>query len=234
MQIAICDDIKEYRSAVRACIKAYNSSFEVEEYKDGNELLESNKSFDLLFLDIEMPGMDGMTTAKEFRKRRDDIRIVFLTSHDEFVYDAYEVKAFNFLRKPIENDRLERVLKMVEEELAEEITLKLEWKGEDCYVKLGDIVYLEAYGDGVYFFDRFGNVYEERRTTLKYWSDKLKEKGFVQIHRAYLISMYHIERYGADRVKMRGIENPILMSRRYAVGFKNEFFRFVANRGSVI
>lgn len=234
MRIAICDDVKGYRETVKTCINAYNSEFEVEEYTNGSELLATDKRYDLLFLDIEMPGLDGMTTAKKLRECKDDVRIVFLTSHDEFVYDAYEVKAFHFLRKPLETERLEKVLKMVEEELSEDEQVKLEWDGEAYYVKVKDIVYLEAYGDGVYLFDRFGKVYEERRETLKNWNARLKEKGFVQVHRTYLISMRYIERYGADRIKLKYVEEPIVMSRRYASGFKDTFFQFVEENGRVI
>ena len=83
-------------------------------------------------------------------------------------------------------------------------------------------------------FDRLGNVYEERRGTLKKWNERLGGKGFAQIHRSYLISMFYVERYGSDYVKLKGIEEPLEISRRYAPGYKETFTEFVKRNGRIV
>lgn len=234
MRVAICDDEKLYREETKNCIKEYDASIEIAEYKDGSELLDARESFDLILLDVEMPQTDGMTAAKLLRKRKVDAEIVFLTSYEKYVYDAFDIRALQFLKKPLEKERLVKVLKMVEESLASVERIELLLDGETCYVKLKDIVYAEAYGDGLYVYDRMGLVYEARRETIKKWAEKLKGKGFVQIHRTYLISMFYVERFGSDEVKLKGIEEKLPVSRRHAAEFKTEFLTFVNKHARIL
>ena len=234
MRIAICDDEAIYREETKRGILAYNKGIEIVEFKDGSELVQSKEQFDLIFLDIEMPKLDGMTTAKYLRKKNVDAEIVFLTSHEGYVFGAFEVRAMDFLKKPLEKAKFLKVLRTVDKALAEEEKVELSINEEKCYVKVKDIAYLESCGDGVLVFDRLGNVYEERRGTLKKWNERLGGKGFAQIHRSYLISMFYVERYGSDYVKLKGIEEPLEISRRYAPGYKETFTEFVKRNGRIV
>lgn len=234
MRIAICDDEKKYREETKNCIKEYNSSVEIVEFEDGSELVNTKEVFDLILLDIEMPQLDGMTAAKLLRKRKVDAEIVFLTSYEKYVYDAFDIRALQFLKKPLEKERLIKVLRMVEDSLAKVERLALFLDDETCYVKLKDIVYVEAYGDGLYIYDRMGLVYEERRGTIKRLAEKLQGKGFVQIHRTYLISMFYVEQFGSDEVKLKGVDKKLPVSRRYAPGFKEAFLEFVNKHARIV
>lgn len=234
MRVAVCDDEKRYREETINCIKEYDASIEIAEYQDGSELLAAEQSFDLILLDVEMPELDGMSAAKQLRKQKVDAEIVFLTSYEKYVYDAFDIRALQFLKKPLEKERLVKVLKNVENSIAKIERAEFQLEGKLCYVRLKDIVYMEAYGDGLYIYDRMGLVYEERRGTMKKWAEKLTGKGFVQIHRAYLISMFYVERFGSDEVKLKGIEEKIPVSRRHAAGFKKDFMEFVNKHARVV
>lgn len=234
MRIAICDDEKKYREETINCIKEYNPEFEIVEFEDGSELVKAKEAFDLILLDVEMPQLDGMTAAKQLRRQKVDAEIVFLTSYEKYVYDAFDIRALQFLKKPLEKERLIKVLKTVEDSLAKEERAEFWLDGESCYVKLKDIVYMESYGDGLYIYDHMGLVYEERRGTIKKWAEKLEGKGFVQIHRTYLISMFYVERFGSDEVKLKGIEKKLAVSRRYAPGFKEAFLEFVNRHARIV
>lgn len=234
MRVAICDDEAIYREETKKAILAYNKEIDIAEYTDGSELVQSGERFDLIFLDIEMPKMDGMEAAKKLRENKDDAEIVFLTSHDEFVYDAFDVRAMQFLKKPPEKEKIERVLHRVEQILAKEERVEFILNGQTCFVKQRDIVYIEAYGDGVYIYDCAGNVYEERRGTIKKWNEKLSGKGFAQIQRGYLISMWYVERFGTEKVKLKGVPRELEVSRRCAADFKKAFFEFVNRNGRIL
>lgn len=234
MRVAICDNEKKYREETKNCIKEYNPAIELVEFKDGSELVNAKGTFDLILLDVEMPQLDGMSTAKQLRRNGVDAEIVFLTSYEKYVYDAFDIRALQFLKKPLEKERLIKVLKTVEDSLAKEERAEFWLDGESCYVKLKDIVYMESYGDGLYIYDRMGLVYEERRGTIKKWAEKLEGKGFVQIHRTYLISMYYVERFGSDEVKLQGIEEKLTVSRRYAPGFKEAFLEFINRHARIV
>ena len=234
MRVAICDNEKKYREETKNCIKEYNPAIELVEFEDGSELVNAKGTFDLILLDVEMPQLDGMSTAKQLRRNGVDAEIVFLTSYEKYVYDAFDIRALQFLKKPLEKERLIKVLRMVEDSLVKIERAEFLLDGETCYVKLKDIVYMEAYGDGLYIYDRMGLVYEERRGTIKKWAEKLAGKGFVQIHRTYLISMYYVERFGSDEVKLQGIEEKLTVSRRYAPGFKEAFLEFINRHARIV
>lgn len=234
MRVAICDDEAIYREETRSGIEAYNSEIEITEFKDGSELVRSEEQFDLIFLDIEMPKLDGMTTAKHLRKKNVDAEIVFLTSYEKYVYDAFDIRALQFLKKPLDKAKLLKVLKTVENQLANEERVEINQDGETIYLKVKDIVYLESYGDGLFIYDRLGNVYDERRGTLKKWSQRLSGKGFAQIHRSFLISMFYVERLGSNQVKLKGIEEKLEISRRYVSVFKEEFLEFASKNGRIV
>ncbi len=234
MRVAICDDEAVYRDETKRGIKAYNQEIEITEFTDGSELVKSEEQFDLIFLDIEMPKLDGMTTAKHLRRKNVDAEIVFLTSYEKYVYDAFDIRALQFLKKPLERTKLLKVLKTVEKSLANEEKVELSLDGEKSYVKVKDIVYMESYGDGLFIYDRLGNVFEERRGTLKKWGERLNGKGFTQIHRSFLISMFYVERYGSNQVKLKGVDEKLEVSRRYASAFKEEFMEFVSKNGRIV
>lgn len=181
-----------------------------------------------------MPGMDGMMVAKRLREKKIEAEIVFLTSHEDYVYDAFDVRALQFLNKPLEREKLVKILRIVEKALAEEEIIELSLDREKCYVKAKDIVYLESYGDGLFVYDRLGNVYDERRGTLKQWSERLRGKGFIQIHRSYMISMFYVERKGDNQVKLKGFADRLEVSRRYASGYKEAFKEFVSKNGRIV
>lgn len=234
MRVAICDDEAIDREETRREIKAYNKDIEIVEYIDGSDLVQSKERFDLIFLDVEMEKLDGVTTAKQLRRKNVDAEMVFLTSHENYVYDAFDVRALQFIKKPLEKVKLVKVLKTVEKELVEEYKVELNLDGEKCYVNVKDIVYLESYGDGLYVYDCLENVYDERRGTLKKWSERLNGKGFVQIHRSYMISMYYVERYGNNQVKLKGFDDRLEVSRRYAPRYKESFMDFVRRNGRIV
>jgi len=234
MRVAICDDEAIYRDETKREIRAYKRDIEIVEFTDGSDLVKSDEQFDLIFLDVEMEKLDGVTTAKYLRRKNVDAEIVFLTSHENYVYDAFDVRALQFLKKPLEKAKLLKVLKTVEKSLTNEEKIELSLDGEKSYVKVKDIVYLESYGDGLFIYDRLGNVYEERRGTLKKWGERLDGKGFAQIHRSYMISMFYVERYGSNQVKLKGIDEKLEISRRYVSVFKEEFMEFVSKNGRIV
>lgn len=233
MRIAICDDSKVFREQMKYCICSYNALFEIKEYSDGNELIQSNEQFDLIFLDIEMPKMDGMTASKKLRERKDDVPIVFLTCHDELVYDAFEVKAFRFLKKPVPCEKVHDVLRALEKEVSQTEKILITQKNKLWEIPLKNVLYLETYGDGTYIYDTLGNVYESSEQ-LKVWESKLQNKYFYRIHKSFFIALEHV----------RGVENDIVMlgesgvslriARRNIGKFKKAYRDYIDKHAKVI
>lgn len=234
MRIAICDDEKEFRQQIKSSIKSYNTAFEIMEYKDGSELLQAEEVFDLIFLDIEMSRVDGMTTARQLRARNVDSEIVFFSSHEKFVFDSFDIRPLYFLKKPLEEERLVKILTTVEAALEEVEQIELALANGTCYMKVKDIVYVERYGDGLNIHDRFGVVYEVHRETIKKWMERLGEKGFVRIHKSYVVSMFYVEVFSTSQIKLKGVEMPLEVGRKYAKGLREQYLEFVRKNGRIV
>ena len=105
MRIAVCDDEEKFRDQAKSMIDKISGSLDivVDTYSNGYKLLEvfDRNPYDVLFLDIEMPAMDGITLAKKLRENSDKIYIIFLTGHVEYAVEGYEVNALRYLTKPV-------------------------------------------------------------------------------------------------------------------------------------
>lgn len=127
VKIAICDDSKEFGEIVKELIIAIMTkndiSCNVSTYISGLSLIEAYKvnEFDIIFLDMEMPDINGIETGLLIREVSDKAIIFYLTSHKEYAYEAYQVKAKNYLLKPVKSDLLENELFECMKELKETI-----------------------------------------------------------------------------------------------------------------
>ena len=103
LNIAICDDEEIIREQIKELIEKTGLCPELFETGDG--LLAAGKQFDIVFLDIQMEGTDGIETAKRLRQRDEDTILIFITGIREYVFQAFDVAAFHYLLKPIEEDK---------------------------------------------------------------------------------------------------------------------------------
>ena len=142
MKIALCDDEKIFRDDIYRYIIKYNPDYEIREFPNGRALLNSREEFDIIFLDIEMPELNGMDTAAKLRNFSSDSIIIFLTSHIEKVQDAFKVRAFRFLTKPVQEDALKEAFTQAVKEISEQEKILINQKGRISEVKIDDIVYI--------------------------------------------------------------------------------------------
>ena len=111
MQIAICDDDKSIGLILEEKIKKLLPDAVIEKYLSGDELIASGCEPDILFLDIQMPGMDGMETARILRQKNERMVLIFVTAVEEYVFQAFDVAAFHYLVKPFLDEKFEEVVK---------------------------------------------------------------------------------------------------------------------------
>lgn len=119
LKIAICDDETILCKELKEKISKFYSEYSIDTFHSGKELLRCPNEYDIIFLDIEMPGEDGMETAKKLRSQNCKSYIIFLTSHTEYMPDAFKVKAFRFLAKPLDEEHLKEALADAQKELAD-------------------------------------------------------------------------------------------------------------------
>lgn len=233
MKIALCDDEKHMRKLLRQKIAAISGDIKMTEFSDGSELIGSKESFDIIFLDIEMPGIDGMETAARLREKGVSSLMIFLTSHEEFVRDAFKVRAFRFLPKPVDEKELSEAVSEAEKELCARHRLIIEQRGRIYEVMSADVLYIEAYGDGTYIYDRSGNVYDSKKQ-LNNWEDELSGQPFFKIHRSFIVSLAHVAKIEGTAVTLTGLKKPLTVSRRNLSQFKEAYLNYVKNHSRIV
>lgn len=233
MRIGLCDDEVVLRKQIVKLIRKFDTTALIDEYPDGTELLRSKKEYDVIFLDIEMPGPNGMDTAEKLREKGVCSHIIFLTSHVEYIYNAFKVKAFRFLKKDIDEESFFEALQSAEKEINNAKKIVVRKKDTIYEIDVRNVVSMEAFGDGTYIYDNNNAVYE-CSTQLKSFEDELVEYGFFRIHRSYLVSMAYVNSIVNSQVNMRGFKDPLMISRRKSQKFKDAYFQFIKDNARVL
>ena len=211
MRIAVCDDEEKFRNQARDMVDKLAGSLDVvvDAYSDGNQLLAAfdKKPYDVLFLDIEMPAMDGITLAKKLRERSDSIYIVFLTGHVEYALEGYEVNALRYLTKPVQEEKLREVLRFVMDQSTSKKQLMIKEDGEELLLNIADIVYFEAQNQYVMIYTTDGEHLV--RYNIGDFEEQLKADGFFRVHRGYLVSLAKVKKLVKSEVIMDGEDGEV-------------------------
>lgn len=196
--VAVCDDSKKTVDSIKENIEAYgrNSQKEIRvfSYYSGEELLDSYKcNIDILFLDIRMPGMDGVSVAERIRQKDKKVIIIFVTSLVQYALDGYRVNASNYIIKPVSRKRLNMELKRWIGELGkkEEPFITIHNDGGDYKILLKSIRYIETYRRNLM-------VHTDKTDILCYWKlkdmeVKIGQYGFARSHASYLVNLFYVE-----------------------------------------
>ena len=228
MLVAICDDEKVFREELRSVLFAYKAErrlhMDVYLYSSGEALLADRKAFDMVFLDYQMPGMDGMAVARELRRRNLTCSIVFVTSYPEFVFEAFEVQPYRFLCKPISRERIEALMTgfIKEQKLLAPITVMVDF--EQVVIPSKDILYVE--GDGKYCVIRTTKNTYKSSTTLAPVHNLLPQHCFYRIHKSYVVNLYCINSFTQDTATLTNGEIATI-ARSKTAEFKRVYKRFI-------
>lgn len=228
MRIAVCDDEERFLNDIRDHIyKVYNSmDVVVDCFAGGKSMIKAfeKQFYDLVFLDIEMPEMDGITLARKLREMSKDLSIVFLTGHVEYALEGYEVNALRYLTKPIREDKLLEVLRYVTDKLKEKHKLKVRLDGEDTFIDVNDILYLEAQNQYIMIYTKTGEYLV--RYNISDYENELSKDGFFRTHRSYLVSLSKVKKIGKAEVILEG-ERKVPVSRNAIKSLKEALYAYI-------
>lgn len=235
MQIAVCDDEKEIRDMFAEKIGRLYPEADLSLYQSGEELLLSDKVPDILLLDIQMPGKNGMETAKELRKENKKAIIIFVTALDDFVFQAFDVGAFHYLVKPFDDNKFAEVLenaikefedRKVDNSDQEKKVLMIMAGGKHITVNLAEIIYAEVFDRKVILH----TIHED----IEYYG-KMKElhekagEDFYRPHRAYLVNFNYIRKYDATTIYLE--KGQALMAKQNYRDFVKSYLRYNQRKG---
>lgn len=231
MRIAICDDEGVFRDQLQKALYDFFGRLDLTVliFEDGREVLEcveKGGSFDALFLDIEMKKVDGMTTAARLREKGVQAPVIFLTSHTEMAMEGYEVAAFRFLGKPLQEEKLLRTLSDLREQLLHCKSLMIRCDGEDVVLPLSEILYVEAQNNSVRIV--LGDREYVIRKKLSDLERELSEQSdlFFRIHRGYLVNLQHIKKTHGLEISLSNGET-LMVSRSLGNSFKETLLNYV-------
>lgn len=237
MQIAVCDDERETRNMLAEKIKRIYPNAGLSLYRSGEELLRADRQPDILFLDIQMEGKDGMETARELRRRQKKIIIIFVTALDDFVFEAFDVGAFHYLVKPFHNGKFAEVLlnavKRYEEQKKLESTvgereissLTITSGGQHFTVELEDIVYAEVFDRKVIIHTMDVDI--EYYGKMKDLEQKAGDE-FYRPHRAYLVNFKYVRKYDVTAVYLK--KGQALMAKQNYREFIKRYLRYIQKK----
>lgn len=230
LRIAVCDDNERFLSTAAGLIKQWseerNIPIELQTFKNGDEFLVANSGtrFDIVFLDIIMPLLNGMDTARELRQKDAVIRIIFLTSSPEFALDSYEVKAQGYLLKPVSEEKIADALDGCAQffyKEPENLIIKTSFGYQKLYFH--NIEYIEAQNKKVIFFLSDGSSIQSAEPLYHFENRLTVENGFFKCHRSYLIYFKNIDHFnGSEIITKLGRCVPI--ARGFAKPFKDAYF----------
>lgn len=237
LSIAVCDDqIIECCSMagkIRDILQEMKIPCMIRQFQSGGELQRAMESFDIVFLDIIMQEMDGMKTAQIFRKKASDKILIFVSSSREYVFEAYDVEAFQYLLKPVDDRKLKKVL--------QKAVQKAESRSQEFMVVSRERQKKKLFLDDIYYFEIKGRMVDVHGTdgVFSYYEqigeleNKLRDKDFFRCHKSYLINLKHVEGYNRQEVTLENGENIVIAKRRYEE-FCREVLRVMRRQGGIL
>lgn len=210
IKVAICDDERNIRSYIRSLIGKQDLECEITEYASAGEYLSCGIEHDILFLDIELndsaSGMDGMKMAKRIRgvKRIRQPIIIFVTGYEKYVYDAFDVDAFQYLLKPIDEQKFSDVFSRAAGQILLEAAqrkkaLAIQCGSESKVIPIDNIYYLESRNHKIVLHLRQGEL--EYYAKIGDLEEELRGQ-FFRIHRSYLVNFAFVEGYDRTEVML--------------------------------
>lgn len=233
IKIAVCDDNTADRDALLTILNDYrarkNPDMSIEVFGASLELLnavERGSRFDVLFLDILMPGFNGMQTASEIRRLDSYVKIIFFTSTPDFAVESYEVNAFYYRLKPISSEflfpLLDSVLETCEKERSDKLILQC--KDGLTTVEINKIEFCEVMHRTLFIHMTSGKILESIGS-MDNLEKQLSVYGcFMRVHRSYIVNLNHVRNISPRAVTMSSLaEIPIPRGRHNEI--KNAFLK---------
>lgn len=217
--IAVCDDevmeCSKIAEMIRGILEEMKVPCTIRQFYGGKELLQSQENFDMIFLDILMGGLNGMRTAQMVREKAYDKLLVFISSSRDYVFDAYDVEAFQYLVKPIDDKKLRSVL--------HKAVHKTQERSQAFLIVSRDRQKKKLFLDDIYYFEIRGRMIDAHGTggVFSYYEQigllekELQGKGFFRCHKSYLVNLRYVDVYNRQEIILDNGERIVIAKRRY-------------------
>ena len=231
MRIVICDDDILIRTQLEKLVRDFFVKNqlkcpEIAVFPDGEALLEDKLEKDIVFLDVEMPGLDGIYVGRELKRANKNVIIFIVTSFVEYLDDAMRFHVFRYLSKPLEKYRFYRnmqdALQLYNTFVAK---IAVETKAGIDTVSSAEIIMVEAQGRKV-FVHTIKQTYESTQG-MTYWVKQLQANCFFQPHRSFIVNMEHITTFDHSMIYLFRNQFRAYLTKRKYTEFKDAYLLYL-------
>lgn len=231
MRILICDDdtlfatqLKEDLSGFFHNINAKSNDIVI--FESGRDLLSDTGIKDIVFLDVEMPGIDGISIGNQLKASNNDIIIFIISAHSEYLDDAMRFHVFRYLTKPLDRQRLFRNMNDALQLYHLSITkISIETKQDTHIVSSSDIVMVETRQRRVTVYTT--NAAFESIHNMQHWTNILNMHSFFPTHRSYIINLKYVSDFNQTMVYLCGKKFSAYLTRRKYTQFKEAYLLYL-------
>ena len=223
LHIAICDDENTDTAYLSRMVNDWSQSVDhpvrVHLFENAETLLfsyEGSTDFDILLLDIQMRGMDGVTLAKRIRETDSRVQIIFITGYPDYMAEGYDVSALHYLMKPVRPEKLREVLNKAVDRLTESPrSIVLPLREGNIRIPEDEIEYAEVFSHEMAVYTK-NQKYGVRISTGD--MEKLLGEGFLRCHRSYIVNLRHVRKITRTALFLdNGVALPLSRSQYDAV-----------------
>lgn len=233
IRIALCDDEKTCREELRALISKWlgvsNLTADITEFADGDRLVSAAKEqpFNIIFLDILMPLVDGLETAHEIRAFDNSSKIIYLSSTRDFAFESYKVKAHSYLLKPPTYQTIAPILRECFEALEREnrsLVVKVGYGHQR--VALQNIEFLEAHNKHVRLALSDGSMLEASEPLYSFEDFLSGSEEFFKTHRSFIVSLPHVDHFDMKKITTKSGRS-VDIARGMGKKFQDAYFTYM-------
>lgn len=235
MRILFCDDDSDILTQLQDYVAEYFAHIggflpEYEAYTSGELLLEKETSADIVFLDVEMPGLSGIHVGAELKKRNPSCKIFIVTSYPDYLDEAMRFQVFRYLSKPIDKNRLFRNLKdAIYQHTMETREYPVITETGMVVLRADEILCVEATQRKCLLHTTRG-IYVSNET-MEYWKKTLSLACFYATHKSFIINMRYVCEIQKDTILLRydGTEKEAYLAKRKFTQFKDAYLFYLGS-----
>ena len=233
LNILVCDDDIDIVNQISALLKEFSNQtgldFSVDLKSSAKDVLKNFVNYDIAFIDIEMPEVNGLTLAEKLNRINEDMIVIVITSYQKYLDDAMKIHVFRYLSKPIDPDRFNRNLKeaVLSYQKASK-TIVINAKPEIYFLKTKDILYIENQKYGSIIYTK-GNDFKTSKKPKELLADINQPDRFVFSHTSIIVNLQNVVDFSKNSVTLRKNETETIttyISQRKYSSFKKAFIEF--------
>ncbi|MCK8058152.1 MULTISPECIES: LytTR family DNA-binding domain-containing protein [unclassified Fusibacter] len=230
IRIAICDDEVTTLHQTKSYLKAYPAEFKVDLFTSGEDLVASEENYEIILLDIDMSGMNGIETAGLIRKRDKKVKIIYITNYSDYTTFAFSVHAFAYILKPLKAEVLYKQLDEAFEYMKVTASKPLEFITNEGVLRLDqrEILCFE-YANRKVSMRTLTHTYELKRR-ISDLEAELRENGFCMPHKSFIVNLYAVKTIKGYDIHLVD-ESIVPLSQKKSMAFRKALNYYLSDGG---